>query len=35
MKTKIKIGMILVKTRTQNYEDQITLTVVTEVLLFG
>lgn len=35
MKKKIKIGMILVKTRIQNYEDQITLTVVTEVLLFG
>jgi len=35
MKNKIKIGMILVKTRIQNYENQINLTVVTEVLLFG
>lgn len=34
MKNKIKIGMILVKTRIQNYENQINLTVVT-VLLFG
>lgn len=31
MKNKIKIGIILVKTRIQNYEDQIHLTVVAEV----
>lgn len=34
-KINLKIGMFLVKTRIQNYEDQNNLTMETEVLLLG